>query len=174
MKKVIVFVFMLAAFGTFAAAQEEVPLKPKAPTASQGKMIVADAARTAIKLKEVEEKLAEVDEQFTVTQSSIVAHNAVHPSGTCVAPVDNPNVCDGWVAEGGQLNTTMIELAREREKQKFRKAELRGNLNMRLARLRMMVLLDGLTEWEREVVACSKLGKDADRGCLIAAWEHHP
>ena len=109
-----------------------------------------------------------------VTQSSITAHNAVHPSGSCTFTEQNPNACDGWIAEAGVLNTRKADLAKEREKQRFRKAELRGHLSMRLVRLRMMALLDGLTEWEREVVACSKLGRDADRGCLIAAWERHP
>lgn len=174
MKRTITFAFILAAFGTFAAAQEEVPLEPKPPNAAQGKMIVADAVRTAQKLDEVEAKLKEADARLVTTQASIDAHNAVHPSGTCIAPADSPNACDGWVAAAGQLNTAKAEFLREREKQRFRKAELRGHLSMRLARLRMMALLEGLTEWEREVVACSKLGKDADRGCLIAAWERHP
>lgn len=174
MKRMIAVAFILVMFGTFVAAQEEVPIKPKPPTASQGKMLVADSVRTAAQLTEVEDKLKGVDEQFAVNQSSIAAHNAVHPSGTCLAPAGNPNSCDGWVAEGGQLNTTTANLTKEREKHRFRRAELRGHLNMRLARMRMMAILDGLTEWEKEVVACSRLKPDAARGCLIAAWERHP
>jgi hypothetical protein len=174
MRSRIAFTLAFLAAATLVAAQEEVPLKPKPPTASQGKMLVVDAVRTARSLAVVEDKLKSVDDQFTVLQSSIATHNAVHPSGTCLAPADNPSVCDGWVAEAGQLNTAVANLTKEREKNLFERAKLRGHLNMRLARLRIMALLDGLTEWEQEVVACSRLKNDADRGCLIAAWERHP
>lgn len=174
MRRVLMFAVLFLACATFVAAQEEVPLQPKPPTANQGKMIVIDAVRTARSLVAVEEKITEIDEQMTATRSRIAAHNAVYGGGDCVYTEQNPNACAGWIAEAAELNTAVADLTRQREKQKFRRAELRGNLNMRLARLRIMVLLDGLTDWEQEVVSCSRLKNDADRQCLITAWEHHP
>jgi len=174
MRRAVVFACLFLVSGAFAAAQEEVPLVPKPPTASQGKMLVVDAVRTARSLTEVEGKLKGVDEQVATTQKSIVLHNAQHPSGTCTTTTLNPDACDGWINEAKELNTTMAGLVKQKEAQMFRSAQLRGYLNMRLARMRMMTLLDGLTEWEQEVVACARLKKDADRSCLIAAWKHHP
>lgn len=174
MRRLLVFACLFLASGTFAAAQEEVPVVPKPPSASQGKMLVIDAVRTARQLDAVEDKIKEVDASEALNESAIVAHNAQYPSGKCTYTDANPNACDGWIADAEVLNTATADLAKQRQKHLFRKAELRAHLNMRLARLRIMALLDGLTEWEREVVACSKIGRDADRGCLIEAWEHHP
>jgi hypothetical protein len=174
MKRLLVCACLFLASGTFAAAQEEVPLVPKPPSASQGKMLVIDAVRTARQLDAVEGKIKEVEASVTLNQSAIDAHNAQYPSGQCTYTEANPNACDSWIADAKVLNTAQADLAKQRQKYLFRKAELRAHLNMRLARLRIMALLDGLTEWEREVVACSKIGRDADRGCLITAWEHHP
>lgn len=174
MKRLLVVACLFLASGTFAAAQEAVPLVPKPPSASQGKMLVIDAVRTARQLDAVEGKIKEVDAREALNQSAIVAHNAQYPSGQCTYTEANPNACDGWIADAEVLNAAQADLAKQRQKHLFRKAELRAHLSMRLARLRIMALLDGLTAWEREVVACSKLGTDADRGCLIAAWERHP
>lgn len=174
MKRLLVFACLFLASGQFAAAQEEVKLVPKPPSASQGKMLVIDAVRTARELDVVEGKVKDVDAKVTLNQLHIDRHNAKHPSGKCTYTEANPNACDSWIADAKVLNTAEADLAKQRQKHLFRKAELRGHLNMRLARLRIMALLDGLTAWEREVVACSKLGTDADRGCLIAAWERHP
>jgi len=174
MRRSLAFAFLLVAFGTFATAQEEVPLKPKPPTASQAKMLVADSVRTARQLTALEETLRELDASVAANQASIAAHNAQYPNGQCTYTEENPSACDGWIAEAAELNTAKADLGQQLEKHRFRKAQLRGHLNMRLARMRMMALLDGLTEWEQEVVACSRLRRDADRGCLIAAWERHP
>jgi len=157
---------------TAAVAQEEVPLQSKPPkTASETALLVKDAARLASELKDTDDAIAENEARTIKLAKQMDMHNDVG----CAFTDKNPTACDGWIAQGKALNTQMDYLVNEHEQQLIRAIELRAYLNMRRSRLRLMVLLDGLTEWQREVVRCAQLPSlVGSKACMAEAWERHP
>ena len=158
-----------------AVAQDEVPLVPRAPqTASEAKVLINEVVGLAKDLKDAEERIAESETRTAKNKALIKAHNALYPGGKCVFTEKDPHACDSWIEDAKALNSQADYLDNVHEQALIEKMEISSYLQLRLSKLRIMALLDGLTEWEREVVGCSKLKRDADRGCLIQAWEHHP
>ncbi len=178
MGKLLALACILMVSCTLAVAQEEdeVPLEPKPPqTASEATMLISDAARTAGDLKEVEERIASIEATVVQVARLITIHDAQYPNGVCEFTDDNPTACDPWIEEAHALNSQMDYLNNEHEQGLIEKMELDAYLNMRRARLRIMALMDGLTEWELEVVRCANLDSPlAAQICMTAAWEHHP
>ena len=150
MRRLLAWADPFLAFGAQVWAQEEVPLEPKAPKgASEATMLISDAARTAGELKEVEVRLTETESRAVKVAALMEAHDAQYPSGKCEYTESNPTACAPWIEEARVLNSRMDYLANLHEQQVIEKMEFKAYLNRRLARLRIMVLLDGLNEWER-------------------------
>ena len=176
MKKLFAVTCLLYAVSAVAIAQEEKPLVPKPPkTPYEAALYANDAARTASMLKEVETRIKENEDSTIRLAERMEIHNAQYPTGECTYTVENPTLCDPWIEEGNELNTMKADLIEKHEEAIIEKVQLREFLNMRLARLRIAKILEGLTEWEREVIRCSQLPSGiAAQICLIEAWEHHP
>jgi len=176
MKQLFAIACLLYAVSVVAIAQEEKPLVPQPPkTASEASMLCKDAARTASELKDAEEAVTENEGRTIRLAKMMKTHDAQYPNATCTYTDENPTLCDTWIQEGKALNSQMDHLTYEHEQALIVKMELKNYLNMRRARLRIMALLDGLTEWEKEVVSCAKLSSVVgSKLCMAAAWEHHP
>ncbi len=176
MKQLFSVACLLCAASAVAIAQEEKPLEPKAPeTASEASMLCKDAARTASELKDAEEAITENERRTIRLAEMMKAHDAQYPNATCKYTDENPTLCDTWIQDGKALNSQMDHLTYEHEQALIVKMELKDYLNMRRARLRIMAILDGLTEWEKEVVSCAKLSSVVrSKLCMAGAWEHHP
>jgi hypothetical protein len=158
-----------------AMAQEEVPIVPKAPqTAGEAKALIESVVSMARDLKDAEERVTETEAKTIRVAALIKTHNGMFVDGKCVFTAENPHACDAWIEDGNALNSQMDYLANLHEQAMIEKMEISSYLQLRLSKLRIMALLNGLTAWEREVVGCSKLKRDADRACLILAWERHP
>jgi len=79
-------------------------LQMKIDANSRARVILAQQHQT------VSSQLAQITLETSVLQEKIGKHNAVHPTGNCEYPKDNPGVCMPWVNEAQQLNAESAAL----------------------------------------------------------------
>jgi hypothetical protein len=133
------------------------------------------AASTAKQLKVVDAQIKDVNVRGEALAAQIRIHNQIWPNG-CIYPPDNPRFCDGWIAEGNQMNGKMQVLKAEYNTLIGTRGGLQSTYSVTVARLKLSEFLENrLAPWVNRVVKCSKIESEfAARECLAEAWEVHP
>lgn len=146
--------------------------KAQAPTTiDELRSIIKNASETARKIKNLDDKLTDVNMRGQDLKKRIDDHNA----NICEYPEGHPEVCDWYVKEGKNLNDEGDALLKEYDECVGDRGMLRTHLQVQLARIRIAPFLDRLTNWQRRVIECSKIQNlDAAVECLNKAWEEHP
>lgn len=148
----------------------------QAPTTSaELKALVQQMARTASSLAAAEKQHKTISTDVDALVARRTTHDQNPPNGGQPCPAQNTGPCDAYNVEANQLDTESHALVAAIDANAATRLELRQQLGLERAKLRIGNFLGALSRWRDRVVACSNLPVPEDMvRCMNDAWEDHP